>query len=164
PAAMLVVPAAAVAEADVEQPVGAELELFAVVVLLGLVLIEDQPGAGADRPIPARPVSDDPRVAGSVGVVDVEPVRAAVVGREGRDSVKIEGPGACRRRVAAASGTAGFAGAQSCHHREQYERAPRSHARSIPNRSRRLRRYFRPTNRSGYIAGRRRRTRLRRTD
>jgi len=66
--AVLVVGAAAVAQADVQQPVGAEGELAAVVVGLGLVLGEDVARAlpGSARSAVWRLKLDDARVAPGV--------------------------------------------------------------------------------------------------
>ena len=82
--AVLVAAAAAVAEADVEQVVGAEEQQAAVVVGLGLLLGEQLARRARVRPVLARAaVLDDPRVALQVGVVDVEAPAGGVVGREG---------------------------------------------------------------------------------
>ena len=79
--------AAAIPDADVQIAFGAELELAAVVVGLGVVVDREHgacaAGLSAVR-VPARaPVLDDPDVVGGVRVVDVEAPARRVVGREG---------------------------------------------------------------------------------
>src|SRR5947208_16711420 len=73
---------AAVAHPDVEQPVGPELELAAVVVRVRLAHVEELLRAREDDPASPRPEADDARVAVPVGVVDVEAVVAPVAGVE----------------------------------------------------------------------------------
>ena len=79
PLPMRVAAAPAVAEADVEVPVGPEQDVAAVVVGVGLVDEEHAPGRRSVRAVAAHRVLDHVRVAIGVGVVDVQ-VRA--VGRE----------------------------------------------------------------------------------
>ncbi len=82
--AVLVVAAAAVAGADVHQPVGPEDHQPAVVVGLGVLHAQDEPRAVRGGPVGARAaVLDDPLLAGAVGEVDVEAPAAGVVRREG---------------------------------------------------------------------------------
>ena len=70
---------AAVAHADVQQPVGAELQLAAVVVVVRLVDEEQLLGAREDGLAARGAKLDDPGVAVPVGVVHVEETRLRVV-------------------------------------------------------------------------------------
>ncbi len=76
----------AVAQAPVEPAVGAELEMAAVVVVVGLV--DRQPRVGAagvgQVGVGAHVVADEARIAGLVGEVDVEAAARRVVRREGQ--------------------------------------------------------------------------------
>src|SRR4051794_8831925 len=75
---------AAVAVADVQLPVGAELELASVVIRERLLDVEDRlRGARQQRPA-VRPVADDARVAESIRVRQVDEVVPAIAGVEGQ--------------------------------------------------------------------------------
>ena len=81
--AVLVVAATAVAGADVEEAVGAEGELAAVVVALRIVVDEDGAGAGGVGEVVALAMELDEVLLGVLaGVVDVEQPGARVVRRE----------------------------------------------------------------------------------
>ena len=82
--AVLVVAAPAVAGADVHQLVGAEDHQAAVVVGLGVVHAQHEPGAvGVGAIVAGAVVLPDRLRAALLGVVDVEQPRLRVVGREG---------------------------------------------------------------------------------